>query len=174
MCSLVVRSVSCSVCVNRRCLQCTIWAAALRTPSSWRCAAASIGLSVCLARCWCRACVTAPLLVASLTRGSLKRCSVAWCAWLWVGQPSCCRRASAGDQPTSVSLPVWRGYFLKCTQSSGVVWSHGQWVCSSGTWMCLRASHLGTLVRNSSRSLSSWMRRFWRWAGTFAGCSAQW
>ena len=49
---------------------------------------------------------------------------MAWCAWLWVGQPSCCRRDSAGDQPTSVSLPVWRGHFLKCSQFSGVVWSH--------------------------------------------------
>ena len=38
---------------------------------------------------------------------------MAWCAWLWVGHPSCCRRVSAGDQPTSVSLPVWRGHFLK-------------------------------------------------------------
>ena len=160
MCSLVVGSVSCSACVNRRCLRCTIWAAALRTASSWRCAAASMGLSVCLARCRCRACVTAPLMVASLTRGSLKRCSLAWCAWLWVGQPSCCRRVSAGDQPTSVSLPVWRGHFLKCSQSSGVVWSHGQRVCSSGTWMCLRASDLATLVRNGSCSLRSWMRRF--------------
>ena len=75
---------------------------------------------------------------------------MAWCAWLWVGHPSCCRRASAWDQPTSVSLPVWRGHFLKCSQSSGVVWSHGQRVCSSGTWMCLRASHLATLVRNGS------------------------
>ena len=51
---------------------------------------------------------------------------MAWCAWLWVGHPSCCRRVSAGDQPTSVSLPVWRGHFLKCSQSSGAVWSHGQ------------------------------------------------
>ena len=50
---------------------------------------------------------------------------MAWCAWLWVGQPSCCCRVSAGDQPTSVSLPVWRGHFLKCTQSSGVVWATG-------------------------------------------------
>ena len=47
MCSLAVGSVSCSACVNRRCLRCTIWAAALRTASSWRCAAASMGLSVC-------------------------------------------------------------------------------------------------------------------------------
>ena len=53
--------------------------------------------------------------------------------WLWVGHPSCCRRVSAGDQPTSVSLPVCRRHFLKCSQSSGVVWSHGQQVCSSGT-----------------------------------------
>ena len=67
-----------------------------------------MGLSVCLARCRCRACVTAPLMVASLTRGSLKRCSVAWSALLWVGQPS------AGDQPTSVSLPVcMEGAFLE-------------------------------------------------------------
>ena len=173
MCSLAVWSVSCSVCFNRRCLRCTIWAAALRTASSWRCAAASMGLFVCLVRCRCRACVTAPLMVDSLTRGSRKRCSVAWCAWLWVGHPSCCRRVSAGDQPTSVSLPVWRGHFSKCSQSYGVVWSHGQRVCSSGTWMCLRASHLATLVRNGSCSLRSWMRRFWRWAGTFAGRSAE-
>ena len=138
MCSLVVGSVSCSACVNRRCLGWTIWAAALRTASSCRCAAASTGLSVCLARCRCRACVTAPLMVASLTRGSLKSCSVAWCAWLSAGQPSCCRRVSAGVQPTSVSLPVWSGHFLKCCQSSGVMWSHGQRVCSSGTWMCLQ------------------------------------
>ena len=47
-----------------------------------------------------------------------------------------------------MSLPVWRVHFLKCSQSSGVVWSHGQRVCSSGTWMCLRASHLATLVRD--------------------------
>ena len=47
MCSLAVGSVSCSACVNRRCLRCTIWAAALRTASSWRWAAASMGLSVC-------------------------------------------------------------------------------------------------------------------------------
>ena len=51
---------------------------------------------------------------------------MAWCAWLWAGHPSCCRRVSAGDQPTRVSLSVWRGHFLKCSQSSGVVWSHGQ------------------------------------------------
>ena len=88
MCSLAVGSVSSSACVNRRCLRCTIWAAALRTASSWRCAAASMGLSVCLVRCRCRACVTAPFMVASLTRGSRNRCSVAWCAWLWVGCPS--------------------------------------------------------------------------------------
>ena len=36
-----------------------------------------------------------------------------------------------------------------------------------------RASHLATLVRNGSCSLRSWMRRFWRWAGTFAGRSAE-
>ena len=174
MCCLVAGSVSCSVCVNRRRLRCTILAAALRTASSSRCAAASIGCFVCFARCWCRACVTAPLMVAFLTRGSLKRCSVTWCAWLWVGQPSCCRRISAGDQPTSVSRPVWRGHILKCSQSSGVVWSHGQRVCSSGTWMCLRVRHQATLVRSGSCSLRSWMRRFWSWAGTFAGRSAQW
>ena len=174
MCSLAMGSVSCSVCVDRRCLQCTIWAAALLTACSWRCAAALIRLSAYLARCRCRACVTAPLMVAFLTRGSLKRCSVAWCAWLLVGQPSCCRRVSAGDQPTSVSLPVWSGHCLKCAQSSGVVWSHGQRVCSSGTWMCSWASHLATLVRNGSCSLRSWMRHFWRWAGTFAGRSAEW
>ena len=34
MCSLAVGSVSCSACVSRRCLRCTIWAAALRTASS--------------------------------------------------------------------------------------------------------------------------------------------
>ena len=96
---LVVGSVSCSVCVNRRCLRCTIWAAALRTASSWRCAAASMELSVCLARCWCRACVTASLMVVSLTRGYLKRCSVTLCAWLWVGQPSRCRRVPPGTSP---------------------------------------------------------------------------
>ena len=174
MCSLVVGSVSCSACVNRRCLRCTIWAAALRTASSWRCAAASMGLSVCLAGCRYRARVTASFVVASLTKESLKRCLVAWCAWLWVGQPLCCRRASAGDQPTSLSLPVWRGHILKCSQSSGVVWSHGQRVCSSRTWMCLRASHLATLVRNGTCPLRSWMRRFWRWAGTFAARSAEW
>ena len=86
-----------------------------------------------------------------------------------VGWPSFVFAAgfSAGDQPTRVSLSVWRGHFLKCSQSSGVVWSHGQRVCSSGTWMCLRASHLATLVREGSCSLRSWMRRFWRWAGTF-------
>ena len=95
----------------------------------------------------------APLIVASLTRGSLKRCSVAWCAWLWVGQPSCCCRVSAGDQPTSVHLSVWRGHILECSQSSGVVWSHGQWVFSSGTKMCLRASHRATVVRSGSCSL---------------------
>ena len=38
---------------------------------------------------------------------------MAWCAWLWVGHPSFCRRVSAVDQPTSVSLPVWRGAFLE-------------------------------------------------------------
>ena len=174
MCSLVVGSVSCSVCVNTWCLRCTIWAAALRTASSWRCVAASMGLSMCLARCGCRAFVTAALMVAPLTRGSLKRCSVAWCAWLWVSQPSCCLSAFAGDQPTSVSLSVWREHFLKCSQSSGVVWSRGQRVWSARTWMCLRASHLATLVRNGSCSPRSWICRFWRWAGTFAGRSAEW
>ena len=34
-----------------------------------------------------------------------------------------------------MSLPVWRGHFLKCSQSSGVVWLHRQQVCSWGTWM---------------------------------------
>ena len=102
------------------------------TAPSWGCAAAPIGFSACLARSHCRACVTAPLIVASVIRGSLKRSSVAWCAWLWDGQPSCCCRVWAGDQPTSVSVPVWRGHMLKCYQSSGVVWSHGQRVCSSG------------------------------------------
>ena len=38
---------------------------------------------------------------------------MALCAWLWFGQPSCCRRVSAGDQPTSVSLPVMGGAFLE-------------------------------------------------------------
>ena len=80
--------------------------------------------------------------------------------WFVVGQPSCCRRVSAGDQPTSVSLPVCRGHFLKCSQSSGVVWSHGQRVCSFRTWMLLRASHLTNPVRNGSCSLRSWMGRF--------------
>ena len=174
ICSLAVGSVSCFVCVDRRCLRCTNWVAALRTASSWRCAAASIGRSVCLARCPCKGCVTAPLMVASLTRGSLKRCSVAWCAWLWVGQPSCCRRVPAGDQPTSVSLPVWRRHFLQCSHSSGVVWSHGQRVCSSETSMCLRASHHANLGRNGSCSLRSWIGRFSGWAGTFAGRSAEW
>ena len=169
MSSLAVESVGCSACVNRTCLRCTIWAAALRTASSLRCAASSMGLSVCLVRCWCRACVTAPLMVASLTRGSQKRCSVACCAWLWVGQPSRCRRVSAADQPTSVSLPVWRGHFLKYFQSSGVVWSHRQRVCSSGTWMCLRASHLATLLRNGSCSLRSWMRVFGGGLGRLLG-----
>ena len=59
MCSLAVGLVSCSVCVNRRRLRCTIWVAALRTASSWRCAAAPIQVSACLVRCWCRARVTA-------------------------------------------------------------------------------------------------------------------
>ena len=68
---------------------------------------------------------------------------------------TCCCRVSAGDEPTSVSLPVWRGHILECSQSSGVVWSHGQRVCSSGTWMCLRASHRATLVRSGSCSLSA-------------------
>ena len=39
--------------------------------------------------------------------------------------------------------------------------------------MCLQASHRATLVRSGSCSLGSWMRRFWRWAGTFAGRSAE-
>ena len=43
MCSLAVGSGSFSVCVNRRYLRCTIWAAVLRTASSSRCAAAPIG-----------------------------------------------------------------------------------------------------------------------------------
>ena len=42
-----------------------------------------------------------------------------------------------------MSLSVWRGHFLKCSQSSGVVWSHGQRVCSSGTWMCLQGEPSG-------------------------------
>ena len=174
MCSLAGGWVSCCVCVNRRSLRCITWAAALRTASSWRCAAAPIGFSACLVRCNCRARVIASLMVASLTRGSLKRCSVAWCAWLWPGQPSCCCRVSAGDQPTSVSLPVWGGHILKCSESSGVVWSHWQRVCSSGTWICLWASHRATLVRSCSCSLRSWMRRFWRLAGMHAGRSAEW
>ena len=130
--------------------------------------------SACLLRCRCRACVTAPLIVASLIRGSLKRCLVAWCASLWAGQPSWCCRVYAGDQPTSVSLPVWRGHIFKCSQSSGVVRSPGQRMCSSGTWMCLRASHQATLVRSGSCSLRCWMRRFCSWAGTHAGRSAGW
>ena len=126
ICSLAVGSAICSVCVNRRRLLCTIWAAGLRTASSWRCAAAAIASSACLLRCHCGACVNAPLMVASLIRGSLKRCWVAWCVWLWVGQLSCCCRVSAGDQPTSVSLPRWRRHISRCFQSSRVVWSHGQ------------------------------------------------
>ena len=174
MCSLAVGSASCSVCANRRRLRCAIWAVALRTASNWKCAAASLGSCVCGVRCRCRACVTAPLMVASLITGSLNRWLAALCAWLCDGQPSCCCRVSAGDQPTSVSLPAWRGHVLKCGQSSGVVWSHGQRVCSSRMWMCLRASHRATLVRNGSCSLRSWMRRFCRWAGTHAGRSAEW
>ena len=161
------------VCPNRRCLRCTISAAALRTASSWRCAAASIGFSDFLPRCQCRACVTAPLIVVSLTRGSLKRCLMAWCAWIWVGQPSCCCSVSAGDQPTSVSLSVWRGHILNCSQSPVVGWSHRQRRCSSGTWMFLWASQQATLVRSGSCFLRSLRRRFWRWAGTFAGRSAE-
>ena len=80
---------------------------------------------------------------------------MAWCAWLWAGQHSCWCRVSPGDQPTSVSLPIWRGHILKCAQSSGLVWSHGQRVCSPGTWMCLRASHRETVVRSGTRSLRS-------------------
>ena len=98
--------------------------------------------------------------------GGLVCVAVGWPAFVM-------RRVSAGDQPTSVSLPVWRGHFLKCSQSSGVVWLHGQRVCSSRTWMCLQARHLATLVRKGSCSLTRWMRRFWRWAGTFAGRSAE-
>ena len=93
---------------------------------------------------------------------------------LWAGQLSCCCRVSAGDQPTTVSLPLCRGHILKSVQSSGVVWSHGQRVCSSGTWMCLRASHRANLVRSRSCSLRSWMRPFRRWAGMHAGSSAEW
>ena len=174
MCFLAVALVSCSVCVSRRCLRCTILAVALRTASSWRCAAAPIGLSACLVRCWCRSCVTFPLIVASLTRGSLKSCSVAWCAWLWAGQPSCCCRASGRDQPTSVPLLLWRRHILKCSQSFGRMWLHGQQVCSSGTQMCLQASHQATLVRSGSCSLRSWMRRFCRLAGMHARRSAEW
>ena len=85
---------------------------------------------------------------------------MAWCAWLWVGQPSFCCRVSAGDQPTSVSLSVWREHIWNCSQSSGVAWSHRQQVCSSGTEMCLRLSHQATLVVSCSCSLRSWMPRF--------------
>ena len=63
---------------------------------------------------------------------------------------------------------------LKCSQSSGVVLSHGQWVCSSGTRMCLRASQRATLVRSNSCSLRTWMRHFCRWAGMHSGRSAAW
>ena len=98
---------------------------------------------------------------------------MAWCAWLWVGKPWCCCRASAGDQPTSVSLHVWRVHILKCSQSSGVVLSHRQRVCSSGTWMCLQASHRATLVCNGSCSLRSWMRPLGRCARMHAARSAE-
>ena len=86
---------------------------------------------------------------------------MAWCAWLLVGQPSCCHRVSAGNQPTSVSLPVWRGHILKCSQSCGVVWSHGQRVCSSETWMCLQASHRATLVSVPKELDASFLEVSW-------------
>ena len=35
--------------------------------------------------------------------------------------------------------------------------------------VCLRASHRATLVRSGSCSLTSWKRRFCRWAGMHAG-----
>ena len=174
MCSLVVGLVSRSVCVSVRGLLCAIWAAALRTACSWSCAAAFNGSSAFLVRCHSSACVTTPLMVASLIKGSLKRCSPAWCAWFWVGQPFRCCRVSVGDKPTSVSLPARRGHMLKCSLSSGMVWSHGQRVCSSRTWLCLQGSHRAALVRNVSCSLKSWMHRFCRPAGTHAGRSAEW
>ena len=171
--SLAVWLVSCSVYANRTRLRCAIGAAALRTASSWRCAAAFIGLSACLVSCRCRACVTAPVMVASWIRGALNRWLAAWCAWLCDGKPSCCCRVSAGDQPTSLSLPAWRGHVLKCSQSSEVVWSHEQRMCFSGIWICLQASQRATLVRSDSCSLRSWMRRFCRWAGTHPRRSAE-
>ena len=174
MCALAVGSASRSMCFSMRRLRCASWAAALRTASSWRCAAAFIVSSACLMRCCCRACVIVPLMFASLIRGSLKRRSLASCAWLWVDPPSCFCRLSAGDQPTSVSLPACRWHILKCFQSSGMVWSHGQQMCSSGTWMCLQASHQATLVRNGSCSLRSSMRHFCRWDRTYAWRTAEW
>ena len=74
-------------------------------PSSWRWTPTFIEFFACSVRCFCRAFVTAPLMVASLMRGSLNKWLVAWCVWLCDGQPSCSCRVSAGDQPTSVSLP---------------------------------------------------------------------
>ena len=78
-------------------------------------------------------------MVASMIRGSLNMWLVSQCARLCDGYPSSCGRVSAGDQPTSLSLPAWREHVLKCPKSSGVVWLHRQWVCFSGMWMCLRA-----------------------------------
>ena len=42
------------------------------------------------------------------------------------------------------------------------------------TYLPTYPSHLAILVGNGSCSLKSWMRRFWRLAGTFAGRSAEW
>ena len=168
MCSLAVRSVSCSVCANRRRLRCAIWAAALRTSSSWRCAAALHGLSACWVRCHCRACVTAPLMVASLIRGSLNRWLAAWCAWLCEGQLCVAVGFPLESSPLICLCPHGGG-------SSGSAPSTpdrlGRMV--SGVSMCLRASHLATLVRNGSCSLQSWMHRFCKWAGTHAGRRAE-
>ena len=129
--SLAVGSVSCYVCADRRRLRCAIWAAGLRTAFSSGCAAAYWVLCVLGEVSLQRLCQSS-LIMASLIGGSLKRLSAPWCVWLCVGQPSCCCRVSAGDQPTSVSLHAWRGHVLKCTQSSGVVWSHWQQVSTSG------------------------------------------
>ena len=129
--------------------------------------------SACWARCRCRACVTAPRMLASMVRGSLNRWMVAWCWRPRNSQSWCCCRVSAADQPTSVSLHAWRGYVLKCSKLSGLVWSHTQWVCSSGMWLYLRASHWATLVRSGSCSLRSWMPPFCRWAGMHAGRSPE-
>ena len=174
MSSLVVGLVSCSVCANTRRLQCAIWAATLRNASSWRYAAAFIGSSGCWVSCHCRACVTAPLMVTSRISGSLKRWLAAWCVWLCVGQPSCCCRVSAGEQPTSGLLPAWRGHVvqvLSILRGDVVSWAAGFFL---GMWSCLQASHRATLVRNGSCSLRSWISRFCSWARTHAGRLAEW